>query len=183
MFLDILHTVPVSGAYREYRFGHSGVCTWVRVTDDQGDQWVGVFGNGQVNSAPSAFPFVNERHAFVLAGGQGYVIDVDSRTVVFQTTANWLQQAIAVPGVDRVVACGGTELYGFTQAGEQWRSARVALDDIHLDRVLGSRVEGKVWQVDGWHAFTLECTTWTYRQGPFLARDWGTFPAPTVTST
>lgn len=178
MLLDILHTTPMSGAYREFRFGHSGICTWVRVTDDDGDQWVGVFGNGVGNWAPEAPLFPDGRHAFIGAGGQGYVVDLRTRALTFQTTVSWLQQAVPVPHANLIIACSSTTLYGFGLTGEEWSSEPVALDDIRLDRVDGPMVEGKIWQTTGWHAFTLDCDTWAYTQGPFLAAEWTRFPAP-----
>jgi hypothetical protein len=96
---EILFSPTISGSIDEVHFSAVGNCTWVRFSDDADcDDWCGVFGPG--HSGRSAAVADAADRCFVIAGGQGYLIDVYSRELLHKSQHAWLTSVIAVPERD-----------------------------------------------------------------------------------
>ena len=159
--VEVLTTPPISGTVDEVRFDAVGDCSWVRFADAVGAQWCGVFGPGCVRGRAAA---VNpDGQAFVIASGQGYLVDVNTRKLLHKTACEWLIAAIAVPGRDVFVACTYTNLVAYSPLGCVWGSDRVSVDRIELAEVSGSKVRGRVWDLSNRVDFDLDIEGWTYR--------------------
>jgi len=158
---EILSSPPISGSIDEVRFGPLGNCTWVRFTDSNREEWCGVFGPG--HAARTATVANTAGQSFVVASGQGYLIDVNSRELLHQTQHVWLISAIAVPERDVFLACDYTNLLAYSPAGLLWESRRVSVDGITLSSATPSQVRGQVWNLESWVDFILDVDSWQYR--------------------
>jgi hypothetical protein len=168
---SILSKPPVSGSIKEYRFDAQDDCTWIQF-ERESEIWVGIFGQGTLKNHHTACKFADDKYVFVIAGGQGYILDSLSRELCHKTSINYFISAIAAPGKDLVIACEFTRLYAFDTQNLVWRSDRVALDGIKLDSSTEDELSGKVWQIDGWYAFALQYKNWKFTQGSRLSEDW-----------
>lgn len=108
MHIQILNHQPISGTIEERWFDAVGDCLWVRFEDDEGVAWVGVFGKVGFTQVRAAVGFNEGRSAFVIAGGQGYVVDLETRSLRYKTDYDAHVSAIAVPGRDLIITCDYT---------------------------------------------------------------------------
>lgn len=143
----IMDKSPISGDVVEYLFNAVGDCTWIMFSDDL-DQWVGVFGKGSMETDKVVL-FDNNKKAFVISGGQGYVINLSDRSLVYMTSEDYLQDAIETSDNKNVIACNFTDLFMYNADGLLWHSDRVARDGIMLTHASKEYVYGKLDDMSG----------------------------------
>jgi hypothetical protein len=196
MHAEILRTPPMSGTFVEHRFDVSAhTNTWVRFEDDEGNEWVGVFGRSGYSAFDAVVPFAIDggRTVLVVAGGQGYVVDARTGSLVRRTRWFGAEGVVAVPDQDFVLVADATEIWVADRARDlrAWRhdrawydsddktpATRVALDGIVFDHVTSSELTGKVWEMDGWYAYRVRLPDLEFTRGERVATEWETF-APT----
>ena len=90
-------------------FEWAGSCTWIQFTDSNYEEWCGIFGQGTVATANSAL--VNTKGiCFVIAHGQGYLININSRQLLHKIENDWLISVVSIPEKDVFVVCDWTNL-------------------------------------------------------------------------
>ena len=157
-------TRPLSGDYPEKWFGEStGDGVAVLFEDSQYDDWLGIFQKGEYGCLFAAL-LGETPYAFVIAHGQGYVVDVDNKEIVCRTDDDYLQSAIIVPDKAVAVAAGFTHLDAYSSKGLLWESDRVSRDGIRLQKAEDSKVIGEIWS-GHWEAFVLDVDTWEIEIG------------------
>ena len=159
MNAEILARPPISGTIDEAHFDAVGRCTWVRF--DAQEPWCGVFGGGTSNH--EAVAFTEGGLAFVVARGQGYMIDVAARALLHKTANDWLADVVVASSTDQFVAADRVELHAYSRAGLDWSSGRVALDEIRLLGSNGPGISGQVSGPDGWVDFSLTVPEFEFR--------------------
>jgi len=162
MKATLLRSRPISGKYHERWYDARGNCASVLFEDNEYQEWVGVFGKGGLVGFSVSIPFSTGSAAVVVAGGQGYVVDVNSGELKYRTTCDCLVGASAIPNRDLVIACDHTNLYALTSTEQIWQSERVALDGIRFEHATREQISGSVCFPDGWHAFTLHYADWRF---------------------
>jgi hypothetical protein len=197
MRLELLRVPPISGSVAERHFDVSGGAnTWVRFEHDEEDAWVGVFGSSGLAAFEAAVPFADDRGqtVLVISGGQGYVVNSVSGSLIRRTPWDYSHAAIPVPGHDFVLAADTIRIWAVDRTKDRlaWRrdrawydaedrtpASRVALDGIVFDQAASDHVSGKVWEADGWYAFVLRVPDLEFERGEFLGGEWDTFlPVP-----
>ena len=172
MRADILNNPPVSGTIDEVQFDAVGDCTWVRFSNSS-REWAGVFGKGDVaNHINTVTVFDGEKHAFVIAGGQGYVVNLEERSLQYKTPDDCLQGSIAIPQKALVLTCDHTNLIIYDSAKKLWESDRVALDGIEFTEATSDQVSGYIWQIEGWYSFIFDVETREMAEQEFLSAEW-----------
>ena len=154
----ILRTPPQSGDFEEHRFDAYGECTWVKFEDHTGLEFCGVFGGGIGNR--SSLARLGDR-AFVISAGQGYIVDIRSRSLVHQTKSDDL---VAVASAGRCGRFAAHDLIKFFvyDNGLIWASKRISADGIIIDEVRDDVVFGKVFDFEDWVGFSLDLATFEY---------------------
>ena len=140
---EVLRVRPISGTIPEIAFDALGNTTWVKFTDDNFEEWCGVFGGG-LNSSSVVTCSSEAPRAFVISTGQGYFVDIDSRSVIRKTRSNQLASAVFIPHSNRVVACDWTNIYLLGTDGSVWDSGRVSYDGIEFTEICDEHVAGRV---------------------------------------
>ena len=168
--VSILSEPPISGTIKEYLFDAQGDCTWIRF-ESESEIWAGVFGKGSLKNCNAVCKFSDDTYVFIIAGGQGYILDSRTHKLCHKTFIDYFVSAIAAPGKDLVITCDFRRLYAFDTQELIWRSDHVASDGIKLDCSTENDLAGKIEQWDGWYAFKLEYKNWNYTQGSFLTKD------------
>ena len=108
--LEILKTPTLSGDYEEHNFSTSGNTLWVKFTDDEYLEWCGVFGLG-IKSIYSFVVRIPRKPEFlIIAGGQGYIVNVNTRELVAKTEWDDIQSIIYNEEEDVFVVTDGLRL-------------------------------------------------------------------------
>jgi hypothetical protein len=157
MRAEVLNSPPLSGMFPEVQFHASGFCTWVKFESGNAD-WVGTFGKGTYTHVNAACVFDADAHAFIIAGGQGYGIDLVGRSLLYRSRDELLTGAIAAPHSRFVVVSNETNLMVYDAIGEIWKSARIALDGIKFIDATRTSVHGFV-MLGEWRAFVFNFDT------------------------
>lgn len=156
----------LSGDYPEHWYDAGSFCTRVLFEDEDYNEWVGVFGQSRDSTGLSkAIQFGQGSSAFILARGQGYIIDINSKALFHKTECDWLQDAIAIPNHNFIVACDWTDLYAYSNEGLLWQSNRIATDGIHFLEATQNYLTGQLWRPnlndeDQWLRFRLYYDGW-----------------------
>jgi hypothetical protein len=171
----ILTSIPISGSVEEVHFDARGECTWVEF-ERKDKRWVGVFGKGSiVPDINQAIQFTQSNHVFVLAGGQGYIVDSDTQKCTHKSKRDYFQAAISIPNRELVVACDFTNIEFFDSNKALWRSTRIALDGIRLEGATSSELHGAVWQSDGWYTIVFDLDRREIISQEFASAEWNYF--------
>jgi len=144
MKATVLDKPPISGSIEEIRYEARGGCTWVLFDPPDSEPWAGVFGKGLLPARNRVALFADGGAAFVVAGGQGYSVDLRDRRLLHRADQDDLCRVLALPETDFVVCADYTRLLAFSREGLCWTSDRVALDGIILDAASRTQVTGKV---------------------------------------
>jgi hypothetical protein len=190
MNTELLIVVPVSGSVRERHYDVSGTRNaWVRFDSGTGDEWVGVFGAAEPSQFYAVVPFADDAGATVLviAGGQGYVVDVQSGDLLRRTQWWDSQTVIALPERDFMLVADDTTAWATDRTVDRpvWRrehanydsrprssAQRLALDGIVFQTATSDRVIGRVWEPEGWYSCSIDLSTLEFIRESFLSADW-----------
>jgi len=171
MHIECLTIPPVSGSIEEVRFDAIGECCWFKFTQC-GEEWSGVFGKPPTPiNIQSATAFNNERSIFVIAAGQGYLLDTASRSLLHKTRNSYLQAAIAVPDTEYVVVCDNKCLELYDTRERIWKSNDIATDGIRLISATENAVKGYIWQSDRWYEFFYDAKARIVSTGEWFAEN------------
>lgn len=192
MRIELLKTIPISGTVRERHFDVSGGANaWVAFDHEDGTEWVGVFGAESQFQLYAAIPFGDdaENTALVVAGGQGYIVDLRSGELVRRTPWSHAQSAITIPDRPFVLVADDIRAWATSRTKDAttvWRrtranydtsdenpSRRLALNGIIFERATNETVFGRVWDVEGWHECLIDVATLEFTRGKFLTADYG----------
>jgi len=103
MGAEIINNSPSSGDYPEKHFGLDfNSCLWVKFMDNDFQEWVGCFSS---NYRPFNKVLIDNANktAFVVAGGQGYLIDISTREL--------LDEIEGVPGIESIIYTTNPEYF------------------------------------------------------------------------
>ena len=86
MSVEILSQIPLSGDYPEKYFGqHFNSQLWVKFMDNNFQEWVGCFPQLYHLTLNKVLTDNANETAFVIAGGQGYLINIETRELLYET--------------------------------------------------------------------------------------------------
>jgi len=133
----------------------------VRFLPGDSRAWVGNFACG-ISGFSDVIPHPDGRRTLVIAGGQGYVIDAESRTLD-STVGGGICEVLPAPGIDALVLSNGLWLEAHGRGGFLWRSTRISWDGIQDLRVTGPEIHGKSYApfpLSGvWSDFRIDLAT------------------------
>jgi hypothetical protein len=144
MFMDaeILNSPPVSGEYEEHSFAVSGNTLWVKFLDEAYLEWVGVFEQSEWKKFNIVMRVPNENLFLVVAGGQGYFVNPNSRKIVAKTEWDDIENIIYNEETGYFVATDGLRLALFKGSNLYWSGERVSADGIYFKKQKGPVIEG-----------------------------------------
>ena len=137
----------------------------LRIEPSQSEAWVGNFQTG--SSHYSAFLDLQNDRLAVVAGGQGYVVDGNRRSIQ-HTFGGGIAQIIAVPGTAQLLVIGDVDVECHSSSHQAWRSRRIAWDGIDRVQVDGNVLSGLARHFDdSWHEFRLNLSTGEHTGGAY----------------
>lgn len=150
---EILNTIPKSGSFDEVKFDAAGDCLWVYFQDSKYLEWVGVFGYGW--SGGKCVAHNSDGVSFVIAKGQGYILDINERNLLHKTECDYLKQCIANDNNEIFIATTNLEVYVYNKNGFLFSTERIASDGIEITSCKNNILTGKVYGFDEWFDFRL----------------------------
>jgi len=149
----ILNQIPISGSVEEKHFDVVSKCKWFLFEDEKYSQWAGVFGNGFLGGTDVCI--TKKGAAFVLANGQGYIIDVNQKLQVHKTECDYLKSAICCTNCELFIATDDLRLYIYDCSGHIYTTNRIAIDGIEFSECNSEDVIGRLWGLNEWHEFSF----------------------------
>ena len=160
MRVSLYEHAPESGSIAERRYDAGSFCTFVRFEPEFDEPWAGVFGNGTIRKrTKDAVLFGDNRHAFVIAAGQGYVVDTETGELLQKTDYDYFAGAMSVPQQSFVVAHDDMSLFLVHPRNIAWKSEQIARFGVRLEIATPTQISGALEQHDGWHRFELAFKT------------------------
>ena len=112
---EILETTPLSGEYPEFHFGeHFAHKLWVQFEDKNFQKWNGCFPSESQQALNKILVNKSNDTAFVISGGAGFLIDINKKSLLFQTKEHTLiESAILTENPNYFIAGTFYSIYVF----------------------------------------------------------------------
>jgi hypothetical protein len=159
--LNVLPGLPPYGETPK-RFSSTGLGTQseglvVEFRSNEGPTWVGNFARGI-----AAFDWVgvhpNDHDALVVAGGQGYVVDPEARTLISTFGGAIVASIQYLPKRSVVFNHQGLFFEAVGASGHLWKSRRISWDGMRSIEIHEAILSGESWNAldDSWQEFRLD---------------------------
>lgn len=95
MSARILTNTPTSGESPEFYFGeHFRQALWVEFVDNEYEKWIGCFECDYPSGLNEVLFDKENKSAFIISGGIGYLIDIENRKLKYKTEENPLIESV-----------------------------------------------------------------------------------------
>jgi len=127
----------------------------VEFSEDDGRTWVGNFQRG-LGGASDAIAHPNGKHVIVVAGGQGYIVDPETRSLV-ATFGGQIESIITVPELQEIVFGNGISFTAIGHEGLRWETHRLSWDGMQALLRAGTMLSGEAYDPrdDSWRPFSV----------------------------
>ena len=131
----------------------------MRFLPEQSPPWVGNF-QGGFGECHGVFLHPNRRHLIVVATGQAYVVDPESRALIHHFGAD-IAKVVEVPENDALVFTNGLWFEAYGATGYLWRSRRLSWDGVRSLSRTALTLWGEAYSPldDDWHRFSVDLTS------------------------
>lgn len=147
MFAEFIHK-PTSGEYPEKHFGIiSPNCLWVKFTDKEYQQWVGSFQQGWDGNGTFIINLDKEEKAFVVAGGQSFLVDISTGQLLNKQEISGTKSAILNDDQTIIYFSGGYNLQFLVLSG----NVSVLFDDYYFDDIELIEIRDNKLYAKYWH--------------------------------
>ncbi len=125
-----------------------------------GGEWVGNFQRAIGNKDAVLFAPLRTDQAIVVAGGMGYVVELDTRTLV-RSFGGALNDVFYLPDRERVIFGNGLWFECEGASGLVWKTPRLSWDGTENVRLEGYLLRGSAFDVNDqcWHPFAVDIET------------------------
>jgi len=80
---EILTSTPISGGYPELHFGNNfNSKLWIKFASKESEEWMGCFSKAYEGGLCVALTSEDHTRGFIVAGGRGYLIDIQQRALI-----------------------------------------------------------------------------------------------------
>lgn len=156
---EILKAPPMSGEYEEHDFSISGNTVWVKFLDSDYIEWCGVFSRGN-SSFTGVIKCQNEHVFLVIAGGQGYFLDINTRKIISKTKWDNIESVIYNEATESFVISDGLYLAIMKDSDIVWISERISVEGISFLNINKQEVTGILNDLtDEWCNFKFNVVT------------------------
>ena len=166
---EALASLPTAGPLHENfsssRCGMHSEGFVVRFHSDITGTWVGNFQRG-----PSGISDVrlhpNGTHVIVVAGGDGYVIDVETKRAL-STFGGMISHILPIPGTSDLIFAEEVWLERFGVNGTVWQSERISWDGFRAVKIEAGWVSGEAYTPlgDRWTRFSVRLSNGSVEGG------------------
>ncbi len=138
---------PISGQYLEKHFGRISLnCLWVKFSDSDDQEWVGSFEQSWVDQATFIICLKKHDKAFVVAGGQSFLIDVNSQRQINKSEISDTKSAIVDVDETNIYYSSGFDLRFMDLNGNDFvLFDKYYFDDIKLVEIKENKLFATYW--------------------------------------
>ena len=159
MTARILTNTPTSGESPEFYFGeHFRQTLWVEFVDNEYEKWIGCFQCDYPKLLNEVLVDNENKSAFVVSGGIGYLIDIENRKLKYKTEENPLiESVILTTNPDYFIA--GTFYCVYIFDNEKLIkdiSADELVDGIYFKRQVDRKAVGDLASIENQFEFNLD---------------------------
>lgn len=140
----------------------------VEFISDSGDIWVGNFAKGWISGLNAIHCELGAKAIVVVAGGAGYIIDVNERRLVRDLFGN-IQDILFVAEFGAIIVSNGFWLEAFNAHQIIWKSRRFSWDGIRHIACSGVIVTGEAFDPmsDKWFPFRVDLSSGEVEGGSY----------------
>ncbi len=134
---------------------------------DKGETWVGNFQLG-LAGVSDATPHPNGRDVIVIAGGQAYIIDPETRSLVTHFGGQ-IEKIIDVPELQEIVFGNGLWFACIGSEGLMWKTRRLSWDGMRSLLLDVTTLSGEAYDPrdDSWWPFSVDLTNGQVEGGSY----------------
>src|SRR5690606_1659313 len=147
MKVDFLTNTPTSGTFEEFHFGESfNHSLWVDFDISENTHWLGCFSKSYENGLNEVLFDSEEKTCCVIAGGKAYLIDIERKSLIFETDEHPLIQSIVLSNNPNYYFLGNFySIYVLNKNGlVKEIEPNFMVDGIYLESQDGTKIIGKV---------------------------------------
>jgi len=123
---------PISGHFPEKHFGQTSPhSSWVKFTDKNFQEWVGSFAQSWNGYLKTIINFEEQEKAFVIAYGNGYMVDISTRLLLSDQKIEEIVSAIKDEEQQRIIFSNGYNLQQIDIEG----NISILLDKYFFDEI------------------------------------------------
>jgi hypothetical protein len=139
-----------------------------------GHPWVGMFESGALaEGASEAHACPNPTQLCVVVGGLAYLVDAERAGADATRLLTPVTQIVAVDAPALLVLVTFSEAVALSDQGIAWRTERIALDGLRVDRVNGSEIHCAADNLEGgWDALVLDASSGRQSSGRRFGSIW-----------
>ncbi|OIN57033.1 hypothetical protein [Arsenicibacter rosenii] len=139
---------PVSGQYPEKHFGQiTPNCLWVKFEDKDGQVWVGSFKQSWIEQGTFIIKLTSKEKAFIVAGGQSFLIDLNTRKQLNKTEISDTKTAIVDEKEENIYYSSGFDLRYMDINGNDF----VLFDNYYFDNIKLNEIRKKKLYATYWN--------------------------------
>lgn len=133
---------PISGQYPEKHFGNiTPNCLWVKFVDKDEQEWVGSFEQSWVEQGTFIINLTNKWKAFIVAGGQTFLIDINKREQLNKTQISDTKTAIVDEHEENIYYSNGFDLRYMDIGGNDFvLFNNYYFDDVILKEIIDNKL-------------------------------------------
>lgn len=147
MFAEFINK-PISGQYPEKQFGAiSPNCIWVKFTDNKYQDWVGSFRKSWDGYGTFILNLEKQEKAFVVAGGEGFLVDISTRLQLNNQSITDTKSAISNDEQTIIYFSSGYDMQFVDIDG----NVSVLLDNFYFDDIELVEIKDNILYVKYWH--------------------------------
>jgi hypothetical protein len=158
---------------RMYREGFT-----VEFYPENGEKWVGNFqlGLGGISQGGygvnDVFKHPNGRNLIVVAGGQAYIVDPETRELM-DTFGGQIEYVAEVTELQEIVFGNGLELKAIGTEGLRWKTPRLSWDGMRSVIRVGTKLSGESYNPlsDSWAPFSVDLINGNTEGGSYFEDD------------
>ena len=136
-----------------------GAPTVVEVVPAGGERWVGQFAAGGLGGISGVFATPGSSQLCVVADGLAYVLEVHAAHRGAGVVHDQVGQVETVDGPDLLLLVRSTDIVAIGSAGVEWRSSRLALDDLRVLSTSGATITCSLDNLGGTSTITVSAAT------------------------
>jgi hypothetical protein len=138
---------PISGQYPEKHFGNiTPNCLWVKFVDKDDQHWVGSFEQSWVDQGTFVINLTRKGKAFIVSGGQTFLIDINTREQLNKTEISDAKPAIVDEQEEIIYYSSGFDLRYMDINGNDFvLFDNYYFDDIKINEIKDNKLYATYW--------------------------------------
>jgi hypothetical protein len=123
---------------------------------ENGEKWIANFQIG-MDGISTVTEHPNGKYIFIIANGQGYTIDLDTRSFIYDV--GWgIKYIFEIPEIQQIVFEDEWGFTAFGPEGKRWRTREYAIEGLRAVQRKGNIATGETESPDGtsWVSFSVD---------------------------